>query len=413
MIWNEKHAPKTLDEVSGNLSAVEEIKRWAIDWERGRNGKPLLLYGPPGVGKSAAATALVSEMGWDSVEMNASSLRNKKSIERVLGAASNSGSLFGSRKLLLLEEVDALYGRKDRGGTGAITKIVKESSQPAILTAADYWNPKLLYLRRLVTPVEFKRVNSRGLANTLAAIAEKEGVSVNKSVLEKIAENNQGDIRSAVNDFQALAQGKKELFGSDLSAISHRDREKSAWEAMKLLMKTNSYDEAVRLSWDSDVDPDMFMKWVEENVPLEYTEAGDLERAFECLSRADVFRGRIFARQHWGFLRYVNVLMTAGVALSKKKAYAKFVKYSFPGIIRKLGSTKIKRARLKKLGKKVGLKCHCSIKRANSLFIPLLDVLLRDKQYRPLAIDYFELEPDDVAFVLGRSVKQVEKYFKK
>ena len=82
--WAEKHRPKTLDEVVGNPTAIAELRRWAQGWSRGRPDKrAVILQGDPGVGKTSAALALASEMGWPVTEMNASDSRNASAIERV------------------------------------------------------------------------------------------------------------------------------------------------------------------------------------------------------------------------------------------------------------------------------------------------------------------------------------------
>ena len=97
MLWTEKHRPRRISEVVGNPTAIDELKRWALDWERGKKGEPLLVWGPPGCGKGATAFALAETMGWDITEMNASDLRNKESVRRVVGHAGVSAGLFGKR----------------------------------------------------------------------------------------------------------------------------------------------------------------------------------------------------------------------------------------------------------------------------------------------------------------------------
>jgi len=103
-------------------------------------------------------------------------------------------------------------------------------------------------------------------------------------------------------------------------------------------------------------------------------------------------------------------LLTAGVALAKERPYAKFVKYNFPGILRKLSASKIERARIKAVGLKIGAKCHASSSEAAEMFIPLVKVLMEEQSERAPAIaDYFELDVADVAFILEKSESQVER----
>jgi len=58
---------------------------------------------------------------------------------------------------------------------------------------------------------------SRSMIPALKRIVEVEGIKCDLGVLEKIAENANGDLRSAINDLQAIAQGKTMLQIGDIS----------------------------------------------------------------------------------------------------------------------------------------------------------------------------------------------------
>jgi len=395
MLWNDKYRPKNLESFAGNPEVVEEVKRWAMDWERGKVGKPILLHGSAGVGKSTLVYALAGSMGWPVVEMNASDLRDEESVRRVVGEASSSGTLFGGRRLILIDEVDGMQ-RSDRGGSKAILEIARSAAQPVILTANDVWKPALATLRNSCTLLGMRKVNSRTIASLLKKIAEKEKLKVADEVLTNIANNSSGDLRSAINDIQALGEGEV----GDAGVIGHRDRERNIFESVRMVLKAKSYEEARNVLWGVD-DRNMFVKWIEENIPLEYEKACDIDRAFDMLSRADVFEGRITRRQHWGFLRYANDLATAGVALAKEEPYHKFVKYQFPRIISSLGSSRGERAMRKGVGIKIGKRCHLSSKDAVELFIPLLKLICKESRNAQKVQDYFEFDDEEMEYIAG------------
>lgn len=398
MLWAEKHAPKRIEEIVGNGESVEEIRKWALDWKREKNGKPILLCGPPGVGKSALAYALANSMGWEIVEMNASDLRNKDSIERVAGAASSSSTLSGERRLVLIDEVDGLQ-RNDRGGAAAVLNIIRNARQPVILTANDYWEQSLLTIRTECKKVELRRINFHSVAKVLQRIAEKEGVELDREAAEAIAGEVKGDLRAAINDLQATASGRKKVRMGEMYA-GRRDHEKNVFEAVRIVLKSTSYAEAVEADQGLEVDHDMFKRWIEENIPIEYEKPEDVARAFDALSKADIFDGRIMRRQYWGFLRYSSVLMTAGVALAKEERYKKFSKYGFPSIVRKLSASKKQRSMEKEIGLKVGERCHCSWRRARGYF-PLLALLPKEDVQ-----SYFSLSDEELAFITGEKKEE-------
>jgi len=73
--WTEKYRPKRLRKVVGNKKATEELKGWAEDVHKAKSKKAAILHGPPGCGKTSAAYALASELGWEVIDLNASDKR--------------------------------------------------------------------------------------------------------------------------------------------------------------------------------------------------------------------------------------------------------------------------------------------------------------------------------------------------
>jgi len=381
LLWCQKHAPSTVDEVAGNDAVKETVKKWALDFQRGKHSKPILLHGPPGVGKTALAHALAKELGWDIIETNASDLRNQENMQKLIGIGSCSRGLFGEQRLLLIDEVDGAF---DRGQVPELLRIVKDAQQPILLTANNYWNQKLAPLRALCIGIEMRGVNASSVRAALEKIASKEGVEC--VVTQEIAKNAGGDLRSAINDLQANCAG------DDGGAIaSARDREESVFNAVKTVFKTTSYTEAVRAGDNLEVDLDLFIKWLSENVPAEYEAHQEVADAFDWLSRGSVFNGRIFKKQDYSLLKYVRALSLGGVAMSKAQQYHKFVKYAFPSSIKSLSASRASRGLLQSACKKVGSKLHVSKREAREDCLPFL--------ISDAAFAYFEFTPEETELV--------------
>jgi replication factor C large subunit len=106
----------------------------------------------------------------------------------------------------------------------------------------------------------------------------------------------------------------------------------------------------------------------------EYEKPEEIVRAYEALSKADLFRTRIAKRQHWKLLRYMVELMTSGVALSKQKTYRKFTKYKYPSRLIVLGRSKTERREEKEELLKLSEILHCSTKKIRKEFLPYIKI---------------------------------------
>ena len=106
-----------------------------------------------------------------------------------------------------------------------------------------------------------------------------------------------------------------------------------------------------------------------------YEKSGEIAKAYEMLSRADIFRARIMRRQYWKLLKYMIDLMTGGVAISKDEMYRKFSRYQYPDKIKYLGMTKMKRAKDKEKLLELSQHLHCSTNKIKQEFLPYFDLM--------------------------------------
>jgi len=373
MPWTEKYTPQKVSEVAGQKKAVEKFLFWFKSWEPGK--KAALFFGPAGVGKTCLVEALVKEKNIQIIELNASDYRTASQIKEVIGQSMKQMSLFKKSKLFLIDEIDGIAGREDRGGATELIKIIKESQHPVVLTANNPYDSKLRSLRSYCQLIPFTKVYYWDLIKRLVYICEKEGLKCDKEVLRNLAKRSEGDLRSAINDLESLAGVKKEIKLTDLEVLGEREKETSIFDALKMIFKTSTAL-AAKLSIQSvDKDADEIFWWIEQNIINEYEKPEEIARAYEMLSRADLFKNRIKINQDWKFKKYMIDLMTAGVALSKKEMYRKFSRYEYPDKIKFLGSTKFERKEEKERLLELSKQLHCSTKKIRKDFIPYLKVL--------------------------------------
>jgi len=229
---------------------------------------------------------------------------------------------------------------------------------------------------------------------------EKEGIKIEDiKVLQKIADNSCGDMRSAINDLQAVAQGE-DVVAVDSVFLEQRDRPIDVYKAMQKVFKSTDYAKCRKILWDLDEEPRNFITWLDENIPVEYQTKHERGKAFNQLSRADVFLGRVTNRQYWGFLRYVNDLMSVGVSFSKDKVNFGFSKYRFPSLIMKMGSTRGQRAKEKSIATKISPVVHDSNHEIITGYLPLVkQVFAKNREAGLGMVQKFDLEAEEVDFL--------------
>src|SRR3989338_8658718 len=107
----QKYAPKFEDIPHDTKVLLDFVSNYSKQKKRA-----LLLHGPSGTGKTAAIHALAKKLNLELVEVNASDYRKADEIELKIGGAVKQMSLFGTGKLIFIDEVDGFAGNEDRGG---------------------------------------------------------------------------------------------------------------------------------------------------------------------------------------------------------------------------------------------------------------------------------------------------------
>ncbi|WP_232686123.1 replication factor C large subunit [Halobacterium zhouii] len=400
--WTEKYRPSTLAEVRGNDKARDAFREWAETWDDHRDA--VVLHGSPGVGKTSAAHALAEDKGWDVIELNASDQRTADVVERIAGEAAKTGTLTGGsggRKLVVMDEADNLHGNVDRGGSAAITRLVKEATQPIVLIANEFYDMSN-GLRNAAEDIEFRDVSKRSIVPVLRDICRREGIEYEDAALDAIAEQNSGDLRSAVNDLQALAE-ETELLTEDDVVMGDRDRSEGIFDFLDDAIKHLSAQEALEASYDVDETPDDLINWVEDNVPKDY-HGEELATAYEFLSNADVWLGRVRATQNYSYWRYATDNITAGVAAARQNDHGGWTRYGAPSYWRKLGSSRSTREKRDYVARHIAETSGCSMSTARNEVLPFLSVMTHHCKNRELTVAMtaaYDLDAEHVSFITG------------
>ncbi len=373
----DKYKPKKITDILGQDKLITQIidilKKTDASKKRSKrlkNSKAIFFYGPSGCGKTATACCIANHFDYELYEVNASDIRNTEQLDLRIRNAIKQKSLFAKGKLILIDEVDALSSQ-DRGGITALIKIIEDSPFPIIVTATNPFEDKIKPLIKKSILIEFEALNNKIIIEALKKICDCDGFEYNLDILKAISRKSGGDLRAAINDLELLKG--EDLLKENLKEIEeviYRTKSDNMISALNRIFKTNDLKLAITAFDNVNEDVNKHFLWIDENIPKEYTSPEELAKAYEMLSKADVFHGRIQNSQYYRFLVYVNALLTAGIASSKYQTHKGIVDYNPTKRILKIWLYNQRSIRKKAIAQKISSRIHTSKKEAlkNTMF---------------------------------------------
>ncbi|MDZ5470868.1 replication-associated recombination protein A (plasmid) [Bacillus sp. 31A1R] len=188
--------PRTIDEIVGQQHLVDEgkiINRMV----KAKQLSSMILYGPPGVGKTSIASAIAGSTKYAFRTINAVT-NNKKDLEIVFAEAKMSGKV-----ILLLDEVhrldkgkqDLLLPHLENGSVvliGATTSNPYHAINPAIRSRCQIFELKPLETN------ELKEALMRAVKDEERGLG-KHKIDISDEALTHLATMSGGDVRSSLN----------------------------------------------------------------------------------------------------------------------------------------------------------------------------------------------------------------------
>ena len=364
LMWSEKYRPQIISDMVGNEESRAAIMEWFAKWKKGT--KPLLLVGPPGIGKTTMAYLLAKQFGYDMIGLNASDVRSKSRINEILTPVLGNVSVLGT-PMIFVDEVDGIHGRGDYGGAAALIDILKEPTVPIVLAANDDTQDKMKSIRKVVKTIYFKRLPPRLLRVYLENILKKESAKLSPGSLIKVIDKSHGDIRSMINLTQSLVTGFNPQTETSFESINVED-------GVNAFFKANSIEEARGVLYSMQIDPRKKIDAFYSSIISSNLDNTSLAKYLEIISNADMLYGKIMKTQNWRLLRYLNDVL---IELYQNDDRIRYSQYNISWPL--LNRIRWDRNKIKSLSSVMAKKLHLSSSTFVTLCLPYVLFCIKNK----------------------------------
>ena len=190
--------PQTFDDIVGQSHLFGDRGILRKMMEKGRMSN-MIFFGPPGTGKTTAASIIAKQSGMDFYKINATSA----TLSDVKDIISQTNNVFGFGGILLYIDEIQYFNRKQQQ---ALLEYMEDGRVTLIASTTE--NPHFYIYNAIIsrsTLFEFKPVDKKELAKALERALrflndrDETTVSADNSALEYIAQCSGGDVRHAIN----------------------------------------------------------------------------------------------------------------------------------------------------------------------------------------------------------------------
>ncbi len=365
MMWSEKYRPNNFLDLIGNEESRKLFVEWFTNWKKGT--KPILLVGPPGIGKTTLANIAAKQFGYDLISLNASDVRNKKNINEILTPVLGNQTVLGT-PMIFIDEVDGVHGRADYGGGQAIVQILKEPTVPIVLAANTDSSEKMKSIKKVAKTIDLKPLSPKLLRLYLNKILQLEGVKVDSDSLAKLVTKSRGDIRSMINFTQARVTGFDPPTERSFETLDVE-------EGINAFYKANSIDEARSVLYSLRIDPREKINAFYSSIITSKISIDDMENFLRVISEADMLYGKIMKTQQWRLLRYLDATL---LGLYKKDIPIRYSKYNLSWQL--LNRLRWDGAKIKSIIGSLAKTMHVSKSTFSTLYFPFLLYCMKNKK---------------------------------
>lgn len=214
--------PKSIDDIIGqqHLVGKDGVIRRMVE---AKTLSSMILYGPPGIGKTSIASAIAGTLGLDFAVMNAS-VDGKKELQAIVKQAEASDS---GQMVVLLDEIHRLDKIKQDFllsymENSVLIVIGATTENPYINVTPAIRSRVSIFELKPVTPQDLQPLVDKALA--FLKSEDKINVTLDNDARALLVDSSNGDVRSVLQTLEVAAKSspKNHVRLSDIEAISQR-----------------------------------------------------------------------------------------------------------------------------------------------------------------------------------------------
>jgi len=247
LLYVEKYRPKTVAE----CILPERIKSIFQQFVDNKEIPNLILSGLSGSGKTTVAKAMLDEMDYEYILINASAERNIDTVRTTTVDFCSTRSMEGKRKAIIFDEFDGF----NQLAMAAMRGVIEEFKHVRFIFTCNFENKIMDAIKSRTTIIAFNILSDEedalklSLAKRIAGILKDEGKQFSLKDVAYVVNKDFPDNRRVINEIQCYSAG-------DSLDITNIFKEIENFDALIMMLKDKEFSQ--------------MRQWVEDNSDIDF-----------------------------------------------------------------------------------------------------------------------------------------------